>query len=145
MTERWLEALGDAADGALVIDEEQRIIFSNRAAIEIIGQNGDEISGSFCYVLLGGRSSGGLPICRENCRCTAEAARGRPVKSFDMSIETKSAGVRWLNGEMTSGPMSAGWARIASRCRAPMSNRPQITPPPSSLRRAFCRSTRMAR
>lgn len=104
MTERWLEALGDAADGALVIDQEQRIIFCNQAAREIIGHNGEEIARSLCYATLGGRSNGGLPICRENCRCVAAAAKGRPVKSFDMSVKTQSAGIRWLNVSTVTWP-----------------------------------------
>jgi PAS domain S-box-containing protein len=93
----WREALGDAADGALVIDQEQRIVFCNRAAAEILGHKDEEVAGSFCYNSLGGRSEGGRRICRENCRCATSAAKGQPVESFDMFVRTQSAGVRWLN------------------------------------------------
>ena len=68
MAERWLEALGNTADGALIIDHQQRIIFCNQAAREMIGHNGKEMAGSLCYAILDGRTSGGLPICRESCR-----------------------------------------------------------------------------
>jgi PAS domain S-box-containing protein len=95
--DKWLEALGDAADGALVIDQEQRILFCNQAAKQIIGHNGDEVTGSFCYATLAGRSNRGLPLCRENCRCAAAAAKGLPVESFDLAVNCKSAGIRWLN------------------------------------------------
>lgn len=104
MTERWLEALGDAADGAIIIDQEQRIIFCNQAAREIIGHDGEEIAGSFCYATLGGRSKGGLPICREQCRCAAAAAKGQPVKSFDMSVKTQPTGIQWLNVSTVAWP-----------------------------------------
>jgi PAS domain S-box-containing protein len=93
----WLETLDNAADGALVVDQEQRIIFWNQAAMEILDCQGDEIAGSCCYALLDGHGDRGQPICRENgCRAAAVAS-GRPVESFDMSIQTKSNGLRWLN------------------------------------------------
>jgi PAS domain S-box-containing protein len=97
MREAWLEALGNAANGAFIIDQEQRIIFWNQAAVEILGYPGDEIAGSYCYAILDGRGDRGRPICRENCYRAAAAARGRPVESFDMSVPTKSHGIRWLN------------------------------------------------
>lgn len=104
MTERWLEALSDAADGALIIDQQQRILFCNQAATEIIGHNGEEIAGSFCYTTLEGHSKEGLPICCENCHLAAAAAKGRTVKSFDMSVKTQSADIRWLNVSTVAWP-----------------------------------------
>ena len=108
MGDIWLEALRDAADGVFIIDQEQRIAFWNRAAREILGYHKDEIVGSFCHVVLGGCNKHGQPICREKCRIAQAAAGKRRVQSFDMSVQTASHGLRWLNVSTMTWPANGG-------------------------------------
>jgi PAS domain S-box-containing protein len=112
MSKTWLDALGDAADGVFVVDQEQRIIFWNQAAREILDCHDDEIGGSFCHAVLCGCNDQGRPICRENCRQAAAALKGRPVETFDMSVQIGSGGVRWLNVSTLTWPANGNGAGI---------------------------------
>jgi PAS domain S-box-containing protein len=104
MGKNWFEALDVAADGVFIIDQEQRIVFWNEAATKIVGYHGQEIVGSFCYATLRGYGDRGQPICRESCCRAAAAARYRPVNSFELAVQTKSDGVRWLNMSVLTWP-----------------------------------------
>ena len=61
------QALANSADGAFVIDEDQRVIYWNQAAQDLLGYTSDEVVGRFCYEILGGRGDRGQTICRNNC------------------------------------------------------------------------------
>jgi PAS domain S-box-containing protein len=96
MSRAWFEALDAAADGVLIMNPQQRIVYSNKAAKKITGFRDDEMLGSYCHDLLRGCSDRGRPICRDHCCQAAAAAGGQPVESFDMFVHTKSGGIRWL-------------------------------------------------
>lgn len=91
------QALDVAADGAYVIDEEQRIVYWNQAAQEILGYTSEEIVGQACYEIIGGRDDRGRPICRHHCYVSTTAVTGSPVTSYDTCVRTKSGQVRWIN------------------------------------------------
>jgi PAS domain S-box-containing protein len=91
------EALANSADGAFVIDEDQRVVYWNQAAEDLLGYTSDESVGRACYEILGGRGDRGQTICRHNCYVAAMAATGSPVNNYDTRVRTKSGDALWVN------------------------------------------------
>lgn len=91
------QTLANAADGAFVIDEDQRILYWNQAAQEILGYTSDEVVGRACYEILGGRDDGGQVVCRHHCYVATTALTGSAVTNYDTCARTKSGEVRWIN------------------------------------------------
>jgi len=91
------QALAKTGDGAFVTDEDQRIIFWNKAAAETTGYTHDEITALPCYEVLAGRDDQGRLFCFEHCRIATVALRDKAVKDYDILISSKSDGVLWIN------------------------------------------------
>jgi PAS domain S-box-containing protein len=104
--ESLFQALANAADGAFVIDDNQRIIYWNRAAQEILEYTSDEVLGRACHEILAGLGDRGQSICRHHCYVAAIAATGSPVTSYDTRVHTKSGELRWINVSILSFPAS---------------------------------------
>jgi PAS domain S-box-containing protein len=94
---RLFEALGGAADGAFVIDEDLRIVYWNNAAESILGFETNEVTGLYCYQLLHGYDQGWQLICKKRCRVMELAMQSKPVPNYDLHVITKHGHVRWLN------------------------------------------------
>jgi PAS domain S-box-containing protein len=104
--ESLFEALANAADGAFVIDENQRIVYWNQAAQEILGYTSEEVAGRACYEILEGRGDTGQSICGYHCYVAAIAATGGPVTSYDTRVHTNSGESRWISVSILSFPAS---------------------------------------
>ncbi len=91
------QALADAADGAFVIDEDQRITYWNQAAQAILGYSSEEVVGRACYEILGGQDDCGRVICRHGCFVTTAVDTGSPVTSYDTCAHSKSGETRWIS------------------------------------------------
>jgi len=104
--ESLFQALDNAADGAFVIDENQRVVYWNRAAQEILGYKSEEVVGRACYEILEGRGDNGLSLCRHHCYVAAIAVTGSPVSSYDTCVNTKSGESIWINVSILSFPAS---------------------------------------
>ena len=94
---RLFEALGNAADGAFVIDDEMRVVYWNKAAETILGFTDDDVAGQYCYQLLQGRDERQQLICREHCQVAKMALHSKPVPNYDVRMRTKDGADRWLN------------------------------------------------
>ncbi|HEU5192875.1 MAG TPA: PAS and helix-turn-helix domain-containing protein [Methylomirabilota bacterium] len=90
-------ALAGAADGAIVVGREGRILAWNRAAERILGYRAGEVIGRPCCEVLAGRDAGGGRICEPDCRVMLMAHGGRAAESFDMRALTKARRPVWLN------------------------------------------------
>jgi PAS domain S-box-containing protein len=106
------QALGAAADGAFVIDEDQRIIYWNQAAQEILGYASEEVVGRACYEILEGRGDRGQAICRHHCYVSTIAVTGSPVTSYDTQVRTKFGYLRWINVSILTVPASENAAPL---------------------------------
>jgi len=104
---RLFEALGDAADGAFVINEDLRIVFWNKTAQAILGFDGDDVAGQFCYQLLHGYDEGMHLICKAKCQVMKLALKAKPVPSYDIHVKTKGGDSRWLNMSVFTYKMDA--------------------------------------
>ncbi len=92
-----LAALDKAADGAYMIDENQRIVYWSPAAERLLGYTAEEALGRSCYEIMRGRDEQDRLWCRGNCHVTVTSSAGEPVDSFNLFTRTKGGGVRWLN------------------------------------------------
>jgi PAS domain S-box-containing protein len=90
------QALDIAADGAYVIDEDQRIVYWNGVAEEILGYTSEEVLGQVCYEIIGGLDDKGRSICRYHCHVATTAVTGSPVTSYETCARTKSGQIRWI-------------------------------------------------
>jgi len=94
---RLFQAFANAADGVLVIDQDQHIIYWNQAAEEILGYTPDEVVGQPCYEILKGRDNQGRRVCRAYCRPAATALQGGTVMNYDSYVRTKAGDGHWIN------------------------------------------------
>jgi len=96
-TSALFELLAQTADGAFIIDNEQRIIYWNQAAQDILGYTADDVVGQFCYQILGGCDDRGHPVCCCDCHITEMVRAGQTITNYDVSTYTQSGQPRWIN------------------------------------------------
>lgn len=101
------QMLAKAADGAFVIDKDQRIIYWNEAAQEILGYTSSEVVGKACYEVLPGCNDRGQTICRHHCFVITSTLKGDSVTNYDTCTRTKLGKVRWINVSILSSPTSS--------------------------------------
>ncbi len=104
--EGLFQALANAADAAFAIDEDQRIIFWNQAAQDLLGYTPDEVVGRLCHEILGGRDDRDRAICRHHCQVATIALTGSAVTTYDTCVRAKSGETRWLNVSILTFPPS---------------------------------------
>lgn len=91
------ELVNRSADGAYVVNENQRIIAWNEAAERLLGFRAKDVIGMSCYQILGGRSEGECLVCRQGCLPFTAVRRGQLVPSFDARVRTAGGPARWVN------------------------------------------------
>lgn len=96
------QILAGAADGAFVVNEDQRIVYWNEAAQGMLGYAAHEVMGRNCYEILRGCDDAGRLICCCRCRVTAIALAGHTVPNYDLAAYTKSGDLRWINVSILS-------------------------------------------
>jgi len=129
------EALAGAADGALVIGPDGRILTWNRAAAQILGYRANETVGRQCCEILAGQDVGGGRICSPGCPVMTLARDGKTAESFDVRAHTKAGRPVWINLS-TLTARSAGRTFVAHLFRdvtATREQRTQITPEPATM------------
>ena len=91
------DLLSRTADGAYIVDERQRIVAWNAAAVDLLGFTAQEVMGQPCHQIIGGRADGGCVICRRGCQPFVASNRGELVPSFDVQVRTAHGRSRWVN------------------------------------------------
>jgi PAS domain S-box-containing protein len=91
------QMLASTADGAFVIDKNQRIIYWNEAAQEILGYTSAEIVGQSCHEILEGCNDQGQLICGHDCYVATTAFTGEGITNYDVRVRVKSGQTRWVN------------------------------------------------
>jgi len=94
---RLFDALGGAADGAFVVDDELRIVFWNEAAKTILGFDSNDVVGKFCYQILRGHDNVRHLVCSAQCKVAELSLNSKPVPNYDIQMATKHDVSRWLN------------------------------------------------
>lgn len=99
------ELLEKSADGAYIVDENQRIVAWNQQAADLLGFEPQEVIGAPCYQVLGGHSDGGCVICKRGCQPHTAGRRGDLVPSFDLQVRTGEGRSRWINVSIIAMPV----------------------------------------
>jgi PAS domain S-box-containing protein len=92
-----LQALANAADGVFVVNPDQRIIFWNEAARELLGHAPETVTEKSCWEILEGQDDRGEPVCSGTCQLVMAALAGVPVPNYDTCVRTASGELRWIN------------------------------------------------
>ena len=102
------ELLDRAADGAYIVDQDQRIAAWNKSAEQILGFKAQEIVGMNCFAVLGGHTDGGCVVCRRGCLPYTAGRRGELVPTFDAQMRTASGYPLWVNVTIIAMPTTDG-------------------------------------
>jgi PAS domain S-box-containing protein len=86
-----------AADGAVILDTDNKVMFWNAAAERLLGFRAEEVIGRPCHEVMRGKTIKGHPLCARPCSIACRLAGGRAVRNFDMQTFTKSGRMVWLN------------------------------------------------
>lgn len=92
-----ITTLERTAEGAMVLDQEGKIVFWNRAAQRLLGFNAQEVVGHPCCEVIRGETLGGQPLCSPTCPIADRIRSGGSVRQFDMQTRTKDGRPIWLN------------------------------------------------
>ena len=92
-----IATLAGTADGALLMDQDGKVVFWNGAAERLLGFRADEILGRPCHEVMRGKTLGGESLCSAACAVGGRIARGGAVRNFDMQARTKAGRPIWLN------------------------------------------------
>lgn len=96
------ELVNRAADGAYVVDQEQRIVAWNKAAEKLLGFEAEDVIGTPCYQILCGHADDGCAVCRRGCQPFSAARHGELVPNFDIQVRTTSGHPHWVNVSILS-------------------------------------------
>jgi PAS domain S-box-containing protein len=92
-----VRAFDHTADGALITDTDQKVIYWNPAAARMLGFAPDHAVGQPCYEVLQGCHDADRAICRKHCRVRTKAMAGEAVTDYDLCVHTQSGNARWIN------------------------------------------------
>ena len=89
--------LARSADGAMLVDQDGKVRYWNRAAARLLGLQAPDVLGRPCHEVLRAETLGGAPLCSPSCAIGAGLRRGRAVRNFDLRTSTKTGRLIWLN------------------------------------------------
>ncbi|MCG3193157.1 MAG: hypothetical protein DIJKHBIC_02407 [Thermoanaerobaculia bacterium] len=92
-----LDILSTGTPPAFATDADDRIVFWNRGAEELLGQRADKVLGKPCYVVVGGRDLYGNRFCYKACSVVSATREGEPVNGYEFSVGHPSGMSRQLN------------------------------------------------
>lgn len=105
--EPLFDALNRSADGAYVIDADQRIVYWNAAAERLLGYRSDEVIGRPCHEVLQGRDDSNKAWCRLRCRVAVLSSRGKAVDTFTVCAQSRTGSQRWINVSILPFPITS--------------------------------------
>ncbi len=103
-TSNLFTLLTHTADGAFVVGENQRILFWNAAAQELLGFTATEVLGRPCCEILCGHEDQGFPFCRSQCPVVTHTRTGQTIPNFDLWVRTRAGARRWVNLSILASP-----------------------------------------
>jgi PAS domain S-box-containing protein len=92
-----LDILSSGTPPAFATDADDRIVFWNRGAEELLGQSAEKVLGKPCYVVVGGRDLYGNRFCYKDCAVVAATRDGEPVNGYEFQVCSPGKIARQLN------------------------------------------------
>lgn len=87
---KLIDLLASTGDGAFALDSEQRIVYWNQAAEEMLGYRPEEVLGRRCYALFAGRTPECSPLCCQGCDIIDLVQQQKPIDAFKVIIRHKN-------------------------------------------------------
>ena len=84
-----LHALFSSGDGVVAIDDEQRIIYWNAAAEEILGYAAADLIGEPCFRLFASHTPQHTLCCCQHCHIVRQVQLEKPIPSFQAIVKHK--------------------------------------------------------
>lgn len=120
---RTLERLR-TTDGLFLTDANQHVVYWSASAEKLLGLPASEAVGKSCYEVLVGEDFKGHPFCRDRCPIASNAAKGRPVRDYEVTVAGAQGKRLVINNSVILWPEASGNAvlhlfRPARRTAAP--------------------------
>jgi len=96
------------SEGVYAVDDEQRIIFWNQAAEELLGSKASEVLGQHCYDVIRGKDELGCVFCKKLCSNIVKARKSASIPNRDLVTCTKKGKSIWLNISFLAVPLDHG-------------------------------------
>lgn len=90
------------ADAVFVVDPAYRIVHWDARVETLTGFLAEEMVGRTCQEVLRAECEGGVRLCTKGCPIMGLARAGLPIPSYDMRVDTRVAGKRWVNVSVLS-------------------------------------------
>jgi PAS domain S-box-containing protein len=81
-----LRFLATTGDSAWAVDEQQRIIFWNAAAVDLFGYTAEETIGRYCYEITKGQTELCYSFCQPNCRIIEQSNKEEVIEPENMIV-----------------------------------------------------------
>jgi PAS domain S-box-containing protein len=110
----WPEVLAHlrTLDGLFVTDRDQRIVYWSPSAERLLGVSAGAVVGRSCFDVLVGTDYAGHPFCREDCPIASNAAKGRPVRDYEVTVQTTAGDRKLINNSVVLWPQDSGPAVV---------------------------------
>lgn len=89
-------ALDNTPDGAMIIDDQQKIIYVNEPAQRLLRIDLEQDSNLRCYSVVRGLDSDRRPVCRPACSVLTRCKQGYAVPASVIQVEKPGGGFKWL-------------------------------------------------
>ena len=86
-----LDILAAGVPPAFATDAEDRIVFWNKGAEELLGQPAANVLGKACYSVVGGRDLFGNRFCHRECSVVSATREGEPVHGYEFAVKPSNA------------------------------------------------------
>ncbi len=92
-----LDILASGVPPAFATDADERIVFWNKGAEELLGQPADKVLGKPCFAVVAGRDIFGNRFCYRGCSVVSATRDGEPVRSYEFAIPSSTPEPKSLN------------------------------------------------
>jgi PAS domain S-box-containing protein len=92
-----LDILSSGVPPAFATDSDDRIVFWNKGAEELLGHMADKVLGKACFAVVGGRDVYGNRFCHSDCAVVSATRDGEPVHSYEFAVTAGEGEPRSVN------------------------------------------------
>jgi DNA-binding CsgD family transcriptional regulator len=92
-----MTALENVTDGVLIVDGQQKVVFANPAARQILNSRLGGATSVACYHLLQSRSRTRRRVCVENCAVLMRSRKGEAISPQEVEIATREGDAKHVS------------------------------------------------
>lgn len=89
-------------------DSGQTVRYWSPSAERIFGRRAEDVIGLPCHQVLAGTDRAGNAFCRNHCPVTSNAAKGRPVRDYEIVVETPGGRRKLISNTIVLWPEESG-------------------------------------